>query len=60
MPEQTTQTVTEDAQARRLRRAELLLERERAAILRRQRGFGLRLPASQPLVFNGSRRVRIG
>jgi hypothetical protein len=41
----------DEAQARRLRRAELLLQRQRAAERRRQRGFGLRLPSSQPLVF---------
>jgi hypothetical protein len=40
-----------DAQSRRLRRAELLLQRQRAAERRRQRGFRLRLPASKPLVF---------
>jgi hypothetical protein len=40
-----------EAQARRLRRAELLLQRQRAAARRRRRGFGLRLPASKPLVF---------
>jgi hypothetical protein len=41
----------DEAQVRRLRRAELLLQRQRAAERRRQRGFGLRLPSSQPLVF---------
>ena len=41
----------DEAQARRLRRAELLLQRQRAAERRRLRGFGLRLPSSQPLVF---------
>ena len=41
----------DEAQARRLRRAELLLQRQRAAERRRQLGFGLRLPSSQPLVF---------
>jgi hypothetical protein len=41
----------DEAQMRRLRRAELLLQRQRAAERRRQRGFGLRLPSSQPLVF---------
>ena len=41
----------DEAQARRIRRAELLLQRQRAAERRRQRGFGLRLPSSQPLVF---------
>jgi hypothetical protein len=41
----------DEAQARRLRRTELLLQRQRAAERRRQRGFGLRLPSSKPLVF---------
>jgi len=41
----------DEAQTRRLRRAELLLQRQRAAERRRQRGFGLRLPSSKPLVF---------
>ena len=41
----------DEAQVRRLRRAELLLQRQRAAERRRQRGFGLRLPSSKPLVF---------
>ena len=41
----------DEAQSRRVRRAELLLQRQRAAERRRQRGFGLRLPSSQPLVF---------
>ena len=40
-----------EAQARRVRRAELLMQRQRAAERRRQRGFGLRLPSSKPLVF---------
>jgi hypothetical protein len=39
------------AQTRRVRRAELLMQRQRAAERRRQRGFGLRLPSSKPLVF---------
>ena len=41
----------DEAQMRRLRRAELLLQRQRAAERRRQRGFGLRLPSSKLLVF---------
>ena len=49
-----------DAQARRLRRAELLLQRQRAAERRRQRGFGLRLPASKPLVFRDVPRTPAG
>lgn len=40
-----------EAQVRRVRRAELLMQRQRAAERRRQRGFGLRLPSSKPLVF---------
>ena len=43
--------LVDETQARRMRRAELLLQRQRAAERRRQRGFGLRLPSSQPLVF---------
>jgi hypothetical protein len=39
------------AQTRRVRRAELLMQRQRAAERRRQRGFRLRLPSSKPLVF---------
>ena len=46
-----TRQPADEAQARRMRRAELLLQRQRAAERRRQRGFGLRLPSSQPLVF---------
>jgi hypothetical protein len=49
--EQSTTRPTDEAQARRVRRAELLLQRQRAAERRRQRGFGLRLPSSKPLVF---------
>ncbi len=41
----------DEARARRARRAELLMQRQRAAERRRRRGFGLRLPSSQPLVF---------
>ena len=46
-----TSRPVDEAQVRRLRRAELLLQRQRAAERRRQRGFGLRLPSSKPLVF---------
>ena len=46
-----TRKPVDEAQARRMRRAELLLQRQRAAERRRQRGFGLRLPSSKPLVF---------
>jgi len=46
-----TRAEKDEAQTRRLRRAELLLQRQRAAERRRQRGFGLRLPSSKPLVF---------
>jgi hypothetical protein len=46
-----TRAERDEAQTRRLRRAELLLQRQRAAERRRQRGFGLRLPSSKPLVF---------
>jgi hypothetical protein len=46
-----------DAQVRRLRRAELLLQRQRAAERRRQRGFALRLPTSKPLVFRDAPRT---
>jgi hypothetical protein len=49
--ERGTRADRDEAQARRLRRAELLLQRQRAAQRRRQRGFGLRLPSSKPLVF---------
>ena len=42
---------TDEVQARRVRRAELLLQRQRAAERRRKRGFRLRLPSSKPLVF---------
>jgi hypothetical protein len=50
----TTSTTTpgrDEARVRRVRRAELLLQRQRAADRRRKRGFGLRLPSSKPLVF---------
>ncbi len=49
--EDRPQVPTDEAQARRVRRAELLMQRQRAAERRRQRGFGLRLPSSKPLVF---------
>jgi hypothetical protein len=49
----------DEVQARRERRAELLEQRERAALLRRQRGFRLRPPASQPLIPTGSARRRV-
>ncbi len=60
--EQGTSTGTDDASARRLRRAELLVERQRAAARRRQRGFRLRLPTSKPLVFElaGREAGRVG
>jgi len=48
---QTSTTNHNEAHARRVRRAELLLQRQRAAERRRKRGFGLRLPSSKPLVF---------
>jgi hypothetical protein len=50
----------ENGVARRVRRAQLLLERERAAARRRRRGFALRSPLSQPLVLPGSGRARLG
>lgn len=54
-------SVADDAvQARQQRRAELLVQRERAAELRRRRGFGLRLPAAQPLVRVGPGRPHLG
>ncbi len=49
--EDRPQVPADEAQARRVRRAELLLQRQRAAARRRRRGFGLRLPSSKPLVF---------
>ncbi len=55
-----TSTVVDDTSARRLRRAELLVERQRAAARRRQRGFGLRLPTSKPLVFLPAARAGDG
>ncbi len=48
----------DEARARRVRRAELLLQRQRAADRRRKRGFGLRLPSSKPLVFPDLGRQR--
>lgn len=45
---------SDDVHARRVRRAELLLQRQRAAEWRRRRGFRLRLPSSKPLVFPDS------
>jgi hypothetical protein len=59
MTEQSTRAASDDAQVRRLRRTELLMQRERAAALRRRRGFGLRPPTSQPLIFSGSGRSRM-
>jgi hypothetical protein len=49
--EERSPTPANEAQTRRVRRAELLMQRQRAAERRRQRGFGLRLPSSKPLVF---------
>ena len=49
--EDRPQVPADEAKARRVRRAELLLQRQRAADRRRRRGFGLRLPSSKPLVF---------
>jgi hypothetical protein len=60
MSNQIVNAVDDPVQARQERRAELLLQRKRAAELRRRRGFGLRLPASQPLVRVGSGRPRLG
>jgi hypothetical protein len=59
MADQTVQASDDDARTRRLRRAELLLQRERAAARRRRRGFGVRLPTSQPLVLQDSGRSRL-
>ena len=53
--EQDHGTPTDEVQARRLRRAELLLQRQWAAERRRQRGFRLRLPSSKPLVVDRPR-----
>jgi hypothetical protein len=60
MAEQIVIDLDEAARTRQQRRAELLLQRERAAEERRRRGFGLRLPASQPLVEVGAGRPRLG
>jgi hypothetical protein len=60
MSKQIVSTVDAAVQARQQRRAELLLQRQRAAEQRRRRGFGLRLPASQPLVRIGPGRPRLG
>jgi hypothetical protein len=60
MTEQLMSWMDDDMRARRERRAELLLQRAQAAEQRRRRGFGLRLPASQPLVRVGSGRPRLG
>jgi hypothetical protein len=60
MSEQITIVVDDAVQARQQRRAELLVQRKHAAEQRRRRGFGLRLPASQPLVRVGSGRPRLG
>jgi hypothetical protein len=49
--EDLPQLAADEAQARRVRRAELLMQRQRAAQQRRRRGFRLRPPSSQPLVF---------
>lgn len=57
MAEQRGAALLDDGQSRRNRRAELLLERERAAARRRERGFRLRLPSSKPLVL-GRKRAR--
>jgi hypothetical protein len=53
--EQDRGTASDEVQSRRVRRAELLLQRQRAAERRRQRGFGLRLPSSKPLVLDRPR-----
>ena len=50
MAEQIVSVTDESVRARQQRRAELLQQRQRAAEQRRRRGFGLRLPVSQPLV----------
>jgi hypothetical protein len=60
MSKQIVSTVDVAVQGRQQRRAELLLQRQRAAEQRRRRGFGLRLPASQPLVRVGPGRPRLG
>jgi hypothetical protein len=60
MSKQIVSMVDDAVQTREQRRAELLLQRKRAADQRRRRGFGLRLPASQPLVRVGSGRPRLG
>jgi hypothetical protein len=60
MSKQIMNAMDDAVQVRQQRRADLLLQRERAAEARRRRGFGLRLPASQPLVRVGSGRPRLG
>jgi len=48
---------SDEMRHRRRRRAELLLQRERAARSRRERGLRLRLPSTQPLILPSSRRA---
>jgi hypothetical protein len=60
MTDQFLQASKDDPRVRRLRRAELLVQRERAARRRRQRGFALRLPRSQPLIVLGDTWSRLG
>ncbi|MGZ4603838.1 MAG: hypothetical protein ACXV0U_09610 [Kineosporiaceae bacterium] len=49
----------ESATARSLRRAEVLMQRRRAATARQRRGFGLRAPAELPIILGGSGRARL-
>ena len=49
----------DELEARRERRDQLLLQRERAALLRRRRGFTVRLPSAQPMVLGDSARRRV-
>jgi hypothetical protein len=58
MADERLQGPDDEARARRLRRAELLIQRQRAAAQRRRRGFGVRLPTSMPLVVLSSGRSR--
>ena len=60
MSEQTVSSGDDAVQVRQQRRAELLLQRQHAAELRRRRGYALRLPVSQPLVRVGPGRPRLG
>jgi hypothetical protein len=59
MTDQSLQAPEDVAKVRRLRRAELLVQRDRAARRRRRRGFALRLPKSQPLIVHGTTWSRL-